>query len=391
MSRLRVVRAAAVAAFLAVAAAVAWVAASSLRVPGERVFSGTIEATVAYLAFQIGGRVERVPVEEGALVEAGALLAVLDGREVAAQRDQAEADLRRAEEQRRQLELLLEVNRRVLPAEVERAAAALRALSAQAAEAESGLRAQEVERARLAAEAARAVLENARRDFERLEALFRRGVVAAQAHDAARTAFETALHEHGRAVEAYRLAREGFRAEEIETARARLAEGRAALALAESNLGRLAALEQEVRAAEAQGEAARAALRLAEVRFGHRLLHAPFAGTVLQRSLEPGEVVAPGREVFALADLSRVELRLFIDVAAIGAIRPGQEVAVTIDTFPGKIYPGRVAYISPRAEFTPKIIQTPQERVKLVHLVKVVVENPDHELKPGMPADGRFR
>lgn len=349
MPRLRIARAAAAAAVLAVAATAAWVLLP--RAPAEPVFSGTIEATVAYLAFQIGGRVERVAAEEGDLVEAGAVLAELDGEEVAAQRDQAEAELRRAEEQRRQLELLLAVNRRVLPAEVERAAAALRALAAQAAEAEAGLRAQEVERARLAAEAAKAVLENARRDFERVEALFRRGVVSAKAHDAARTAFETALHEHGRAVEAFRLAREGFRAEEIETARA----------------------------------------RLAEVRVGHRVLRAPFAGTVLQRSLEPGEVVATGREVFGLADLSQVELRLFIDVAAIGAVRLGREVAVSIDTFPGKRYRGRVAYVSPRAEFTPKIVQTPQERVKLVHLVKVAVENPDGDLKPGMPADARLR
>lgn len=389
MTRQRIVRAAAAAAVLAVAVVTAWLILP--RAPEERMFSGTIEATVAYLAFQIGGRVERISAEEGDVVEAGTVLAVLDGEEVAAQRDQAEAELRRAEEQRRQLELLLAVNRRVLPAEVERAAAALRALAAQAAEAESGLRAQEVERARLAAEAAKAVLENARRDFERVEALFRRGVVPAKTHDTARTAFETALHEHGRAVEAFRLAREGFRAEEIEIARARLAEGRAALALAESNLGRLPALEQEVRAAEAQVEAARAALRLTEVRFGHRVLQAPFAGTVLQRSLEPGEVVAPGREVFGLADLSRVELRLFIDIAAIGVVRLGQEVAVSIDTFPGKEYRGRVAYVSPRAEFTPKIVQTPQERVKLVHLVKVAVENPDGDLKPGMPADARLR
>jgi HlyD family secretion protein len=291
----------------------------------------------------------------------------------------------------RQLETVLEVNRNVLPAEVDRAAAAVSALQAQLAEAESGYRSQEVERARLAAEAARVTLENARKDKDRYEELYRKGGVAEKSRDAFHLQFETALKEHQRAVEAYRMAREGFRREEVETARARLAEGQAALRLARSNLKKIEAAEQDVEAARAQAAAAKAALELARIQLAHAELRAPYAGIILNRGVEPGEVVTPGQEVLSIADLSSVDLKLFVAETEIGRIAPGQPVKVKIDTYPDKIYTGRVAYVSPQAEFTPKIIQTHKERVKLVYLVKVSVANPNFELKTGMPADAWFR
>ena len=94
-----------------------------------------------------------------------------------------------------------------------------------------------------------------------------------------------------------------------------------------------------------------------------------------------------GREVLSVVDLSRVRLKIFVDETEIGHVKPDQKVSVRIDTFPDKRYTGRVAYISPESEFTPKIIQTHKERVKLVYLVKVALDNPQFELKPGMPAD----
>jgi HlyD family secretion protein len=248
-----------------------------------------------------------------------------------------------------------------------------------------------VERARLAADAARVTLENARKDRDRYDELFRKGGVAEKSRDTVQVQFETALKEHQRAVEAYRMSREGFRREEIETARARLAEGQAVLRLARSNLKRIEAAEQDVEAARAQAAAAKAALELAQIQLEHTELRAPYAGILLSRNVEPGEVVSPNQEVISIADLSTVDLKLFVPETEIGRIAPGQAVDVKIDTFPDKTYTGRVAYISPQAEFTPKIIQTHKERVKLVYLVKVSVPNPGFELKSGMPADAWFR
>jgi len=116
-------------------------------------------------------------------------------------------------------------------------------------------------------------------------------------------------------------------------------------------------------------------------------LKSPFSGILTSRNIEPGEVVTPGREVLSLSDLSIVELKIFVDETEIGKVKPGQRVKVKIDTFPDKIYTGTVSFISPEGEFTPKIIQTHKERVKLVYLVKISIPNPDVELKPGMPAD----
>ena len=362
-----------------------------LRRGTELYYSGTIEAVQSNLAFQVGGRVQSVTIDEGQAAVAGEVLAVLDHRELGALRDQAAANLVRAEQGLRQLETVLAVNRHVLPAEVERAGAAVDALRAQVQAAESGLRSQDVERARLAAESTRVALDNARRDKQRYDELFSRGVVAERVRDTYALQFETALREHQRALEAYAQAREGSRREDIDAARARLAEGEAALRLARSNLQKIEASESDVEAARAQVAAAAAALRVAEVQLDHAVLKAPYAGIILSRGVEPGEVVAPNQEVLSIADLSTVDLKVFVEETEIGRVRPGQAVEVRIDTFPDKRYAGRVAYVSPQAEFTPKIIQTQKERVKLVFLVKIHVPNPDHELKPGMPADAWFR
>jgi HlyD family secretion protein len=345
----------------------------------ELYYSGTIEAIPSNLAFQVSGRVQEVLTDEGRAVAKGQVLAVLDRLEFAALRDQAQANLHRAEQNLRQLETGLEVNRKVLPAEVERAEAAVQALKAQLTQQETGNRSQDIARARLTAEATQVALDNARKDKARYDELFTKGVVAEKTRDAADLGFQTALKEHERAVQAYLLSKEGFRREEIDAARSRLAEGEAALRLTQSNLQKIQATEQEVEAARAQVASANAALSVAEIQLSRTELHAPFAGIVLSRSVEPGEVV------------SRVDLKVFVGETEIGKIKPGRPVDVKTDTYPDKTYTGHVAFISPQAEFTPKIIQTHKERVKLVYLVKVSIPNSDLELKSGMPADAWFR
>ena len=94
-----------------------------------------------------------------------------------------------------------------------------------------------------------------------------------------------------------------------------------------------------------------------------------------------------GREVITISDLSRVDLKIFVDETEIGKVKPNQKVEVKVDTFPDKSYTGYVSFISPEGEFTPKIIQTKKERVKMVYLVKVSIVNPNFDLKAGMPAD----
>jgi HlyD family secretion protein len=248
-----------------------------------------------------------------------------------------------------------------------------------------------VEQASLAVQKAEITMEEAKRDKIRFDRLFQRKIVTEKDRDAANLKFETALKEYERAKESLKLLHEGFRHESIETGRSRLAEARAALKQTRSNLKRIEASAKEVEAAKAFVESTGAALDIAEIQIEHTELHAPFNGILTSRNVEPGEVVSPGREVLSLSDLSEVDLKIFVDETEIGKVKPGQKAEVKIDTYPDKIYDGTVSFISPEAEFTPKIIQTHKERVKLVYLVKIAIPNPDLELKLGMPADAWFR
>jgi HlyD family secretion protein len=305
----------------------------------ELYYSGTIEATDSKLSFQVGGRVTEVPVDEGYAVEKDQFLARLDQSEYQKRKDESAARADAAAESLAQLNTQLAIYEKTLPAEVERAQANVAA--------------------------ATDTFNEAARNKERFDDLFDDDVVSEKEWDRVTLNFDTA--------------------------KARLTESEAVLKQAHSNLMTIKAIEKEIDAAKAQVQAADAALELANIQLGYTSLRAPFAGIITSRNVEPGEVVSPSREVFTLSDLSTVDLKIFVDETEIGKVKPGQDVEVKIDTFPDKVYRGNVAFISPEGEFTPKIIQTHKERVKLVYLVKVAIPNPDLELKSGMPADAWLR
>jgi HlyD family secretion protein len=290
--------------------------------------SGNIEVTDVDVSFRIPGRVQERLVGEGMMVTRGQLVARLDIEDL-------EGEVRLKEAERRAAE------------------AALRDLLA-------GSRPQEIGAAR--ATVARADAEAVRlvRDDERAAALYSRGVIAAREYEAAKAASEVARARVKEAREALLLVEEGPRKETIELARARL---------------------------EQAGEA----LKLAKVRLGYGSVTAPLSGVVLSENVEAGDYVAPGTPVVTVGDLSNVWLRAYIEETDLGRVKIGQPVTVTTDTYPGKKYTGRVSFIAPQAEFTPKSVQTQKERVKLVYRIKVDIPNPAMELKPGMPADAVIR
>src|SRR4030067_810451 len=158
-------------------------------------------------------------------------------------------------------------------------------------------------------------------------------------------------------------------------------------------------LEREVQLREAERRAAEAALR--DLLAGSRPQEIEVARATVTRAnaeavglgggVEGGYYLAPGTPVVAVGDLTHVWLRAYIEEADLGRVKVGQPVTVTTDTDPGKKYTGRVSFIAPQAEFTPKSVQTQKERVKLVYRIKVVIPNPEMELKPGMPAEAVIR
>lgn len=139
--------------------------------------------------------------------------------------------------------------------------------------------------------------------------------------------------------------------------------------------------------AEARKDNLENALALANIRLKYAQLLAPLDGFVLVKSREVGELVQIGDAIFTLADLHNIWLTGYINETELGKVKLNQDAEIKIDTYPGKIYKGRVSFISQEAEFTPKHIQTKEERAKLVYRIKIAIDNIDLELKSGMPAD----
>jgi len=131
----------------------------------------------------------------------------------------------------------------------------------------------------------------------------------------------------------------------------------------------------------------RATLQTAQVRMNDSTITAPLAGVVLRKNVEQGETIQAGIPVYTIGDLSNPWIKVYVKEDKLGLVKLGQKAEVRIDTYPNKIYEGKVTYISSEAEFTPKNVQTQEERVKLVFSVKVKVVNVNNELKPGMSAD----
>jgi membrane fusion protein YbhG len=145
--------------------------------------------------------------------------------------------------------------------------------------------------------------------------------------------------------------------------------------------------ERQIELAKANIQNAEEALKLAKIVLEYTVLTAPFDGVITVRQAELGEIMVPGTPVTTLADLDHIWLRAYINETDIGKIRLDQTAVVKTDTYPGKSYKGRVSFISSSAEFTPKSVETHAERVTLVYRIKIDIDNPTHELVPGMPAD----
>ncbi|MCA9736978.1 MAG: efflux RND transporter periplasmic adaptor subunit [Gemmatimonadota bacterium] len=292
---------------------------------GAIVASGTVEATEAQLAFQAAGRIARVSVREGDAVRAGQVLAQLDTTELAAQRRLAEAG-------------------------VEAARARLRAL-------ERGSRSAEIRQAEAVAQAAEEQHTEAVRERARAERLHEGGAVSAQALERARTAERVGAAGLEQARERLALVREGPRSEDIDAARATLAQAEATLARADAVLA-------------------------------HATIEAPFDGVVSVRYREPGESATPGLPVVALRDPGDRWVRIYVPEDRVGTVRVGQPAEIRTDSWPDRVFEGQVEFIASEAEFTPRTVQTTEERSNLVYAVKVrVLGDGEDALKAGLPAD----
>lgn len=186
------------------------------------------------------------------------------------------------------------------------------------------------------------------------------------------------------------MVQEGPRKEQIEQQRAIVARARAAVQLSEANRIDLKRREEEVGMRQAEILRAKAQTGVLDVQMNDRILVAPVGGIVLSKSAEMGEILAAGATVVTLGDLDKPWVRGYVSEGDLGRVKLGMPAVVKTDSFKDKEYKGKVTFISAEAEFTPKQIQTTEERQKLVYRIKIEVENPNHELKSNMPVDAQI-
>jgi HlyD family secretion protein len=340
--------------------------------------SGRIEGTEITVGTKVAGRVERLLVDEGYAVEKGALLAEISSAEIQARRERAQAavsvaqrnlarlteNVQYGEHKVKEAEASLDLLRKRVEEQIAQARASLGAASA------GLIRAQ-------------ANLDWWQKETRRLEDLYRQGMVSTQAMDNARSSLRVA------SAEADQLKQEKERAQ----ATLRLAHGgRLEINIQEKEKAAVLSMRSQTKEAMEgalmERKMAEASAKEAQAVLDDCRILAPISGTVMTKIAEEGEVLVAGRPILTLIDLKDIYLKVYIPQTEVGKVRLGNRARIYCDAYPGRPFEAKVTNINQQAEFTPKNVETKQERVNLVFAVKLTADNPQGLLKPGMPADG---
>ena len=374
--------------------------------------SGTIEAEEVVIASEFGGRVEEIVAGEGEEVEAGQVLIRLDTDLVESQVGEAEAALAAARAN------LARVEAGARPGEIATAEAMLEQAMAARDGAQRAWRDTvairdnpqqlntQIDEAGTQVELAERGVTQAQAQVETLR--IQRDAYAGGGDDESKTRYNALDQQVQAAQAAVAIAEEqvaGARANlqnlidmrqnpvalnsVVNQANAQYEDAVAAVGVAQASLDALLAkpTPEEVAVAQAHVSQAEAALGMLQIQMEKMTLYSPLSGLVSNRSIHVGETASPGATLMTVANLNEVKLRVYIPENRYGRIQLGQSVTVEVDSFPGKAFQGEVTYIASQAEFTPRNVQTKEERVNTVFAVKILIPNPDHDLKPGMPAD----
>ena len=372
---------------LAVSGAAAYYFRNSQVDPDHIKISGNLEMTQVDIAFKMAGKLSELLVKEGDFVKSGAIIARLDRDTMSMQRLREEAGVASAQSGIAQMSTAIVFQREVLERETQVRRAEIAAAEAQLNNLLAGSRKQEKVQATSTLEDARAQYQLAKSDADRADRLFKNEDISRAQYDQAKTrllSMEAAMHAAEQRVS---LVEEGPRKQDIELARAQLERAKATLILTQANAEELKRKQQEMGTRQADMKRATANVAVIDSQLNDTIATSPIEGVVLVKSTEAGEVVAPGATIVTIADIEHPWLRGYIPQTQLGRVKLGQKVKLTTDSYKDKSYIGTITYISSQAEFTPKQIQTQEERVKLVYRLKISVENKQQELKLNMPVD----
>ena len=340
------------------------------------VISGVIEADDIHVGSKIGGRVLKVVAKRGQTVNAGETLVLLEPKDIDASYAEAQAGLRQAEAK---YALLTAGFRKE---EIEQAEAAVKQAQAELDQFISGPRQQEIDQAEAEWKAAKAQAENAQKFLQRMDGLAKRELIARQEYDDALAKADEADQKMAAAREHYNLALAGTRKEEIERARQRLAEVDAKRRQLRSGFRK-----EEIAQAKSEMEGARARVQLMQAQLEETVIKAPVDALIDTLDLEPGDLVGAGKPVATLLRTGSLWVRAYLPEAQLGFVQPGLAVKVRVDSFPGRDFRATVRRIFRQGEFTPRNVQTHEERALQVFQTEVVIDDPDNVLRPGMSAD----
>jgi HlyD family secretion protein len=289
--------------------------------------SGTIEAVSVTLSSKSAGEIKEIRFEEGDKVSAGDTLIIIDNEIIKIQLKQAEAVKAMTEAQH---QLLL-----------------------------AGARSEDINQAEHLLNQSEINFRQAEINIERMTNLLNTNSITRKQFEEAETRYLLSESQYSSAKENLNKMKNISRPEEVKQSEARLNQAAASVELINKNIE-------------------------------NSYLISPLNGYIIKKYFEPGETVSNLSSIMKISDLSFVDLTIYVNETELGKIKTGQKVNVKIDSFKNKVYEGRIVHISPESEFTPKNIQTKDERTKLVFAVKIKIPNPDLELKAGLPADAEI-
>lgn len=320
------------------------------KVPeGFLVAGGRIEGREVNVSSRVQGRVLKLLADEGNAVKKGQILAVLDSEQIQAQVISAQENLKAAQLQNEQAGYDLDYTRRNSDAAILSAMASAENVQAQL-------------------EKAKAVRQIAESNYRRYLKLYRDGAVSAREFDSKKLDYDSSMADVNAVIQLHEAAK-------------------ANLAAAQSSKIAIEIKQKQFEASQANVEAYRG--KLAELLANQKELQvqSPVDGTIITRPVEAGQVVNAVSPLFVIIDLQNIYMKIYIPEQQVGKLRLGSEARIYVDAYRDKYFAGKVTRISDQAQFTPKNVETKEERVKLVFAVEVAVENPDGLLKPGMPGD----
>ncbi len=289
--------------------------------------TGTIESTNVIVSSRNAGEINSILFAEGERVNAGDTILIIDHEALEYQLDQALAGEQIAQAQ---LDLMLK-----------------------------GARSEDINQAEEMMNQSEINFNTAKNDFERYKQLWESKSISKKQFEDMTARYDVALAQYNSAKENYQKVKKIFRPEEIEQAKGNVKKAKASVDLLKKSIH-------------------------------DSYVTSPLSGFIVKKFVEVGETVTPMSSLFKVSNLSTVDLVIYVSEVELGKIKLGQKAEVSIDTYPDRKYEGKVTYISPEAEFTPKNVQTKDERTKLVFAVKITVDNKNFDLKPGMPADAKI-